>query len=68
VKKKVLVQALFYVDGIDPNASGIPDILKEKFNSKLDKMMKSSKLSTVIKKIFKKKRVKKRDNFVNTKP
>ena len=44
----------------------------KKSDFKLDKMMKSSKLSTVIKKIFKKKRVKKRtfkrDNFVNTKP
>jgi|TARA_R110000803_G_scaffold161581_2_gene225259 hypothetical protein len=36
VKKKVLVQALFYVDGIDPNASGIPDILKEKFEKDVD--------------------------------
>ena len=40
----------------------------KKSDFKLDKMMKSSKLSTVIKKIFKKKQVKKRDNFVNTKP
>lgn len=40
----------------------------KKSNSKLDRIMKSSKLSKVIKKIYKKKQVKKRDNFVNTKP
>jgi hypothetical protein len=42
----------------------------KKLTSKLDKMMKSSKLSTVIKKSSKKNGSKnvKRDNFVNTKP
>tara|TARA_R110000803_G_scaffold161581_2_gene225258 strand:- start:3829 stop:3960 length:132 start_codon:yes stop_codon:yes gene_type:complete len=40
----------------------------KKSDSKLDRIMKSSKLSTVIKKIYKKKQVKKHDNSVNTKP
>ena len=67
-----LKKAVVYINWAIEQMENMWDTLimqkNKKSDSKLDKMMKSSKLSTVIKKIFKKKRVKKRDNFVNTKP
>ena len=36
-EKEVLVQALFYVDGVDPGAADIPDLLRDKFQTEVDK-------------------------------
>ncbi len=35
-EKEVLVQALFYVDGVDPNAADLPDLLRNKFQTEVD--------------------------------
>lgn len=36
-EREVLVQALFYVDAIDPNAANIPDLLRDKFETEVDR-------------------------------
>ena len=36
-EKEVLVQALFYMDGVDPNAADLPDLLRDKFQTEVDK-------------------------------
>ena len=36
-EREVLVQALFYVDAVDPNAANIPDLLREKFETEVDR-------------------------------
>jgi hypothetical protein len=35
-EKEVLVQALFYVDGVDPGAADLPDLLRNKFQTEID--------------------------------
>ena len=35
-EKEVLVQALFYVDGVDPGAADLPDLLRNKFQTEVD--------------------------------
>ena len=36
-EREVLVQAKFYADGVDPNAANLPDLLREKFETEVDK-------------------------------
>lgn len=36
-EREVLVQAKFYVDAVDPNAANIPDLLREKFETEVDR-------------------------------
>ena len=36
-EREVLVQALFYVDAVDPNAANIPDLLRDKFETEVDR-------------------------------
>ena len=36
-KREVLVGATFYVDGVDPNAEGLPDLLRDKFEQEVDR-------------------------------
>jgi len=36
-EREVLVGATFYVDNVDPNAEGLPDLLRDKFEQKVDK-------------------------------
>lgn len=36
-EREVLVGATFYVDGVDPNAEGLPDLLRDKFQQEVDK-------------------------------
>ena len=34
-EREVLVGATFYVDGVDPNAEGLPDLLRDKFEQEV---------------------------------
>ena len=36
-EREVLVQALFYVDAVDPNAANIPELLRDKFETEVDR-------------------------------
>lgn len=36
-EREVLVGATFYVDNVDPNAEGLPDLLRDKFEQEVDK-------------------------------
>jgi len=36
-EREVLVGATFYVDNVDPNAEGLPDLLRDKFQQEVDK-------------------------------
>jgi len=36
-KREVLVQAKFYADGVDPNAANLPDLLRDKFETEVNK-------------------------------
>ena len=36
-KREVLVGAIFYVDNVDPNAEGLPDLLRDKFEQEVDR-------------------------------
>ena len=36
-EREVLVQAKFYADGVDPNAANLPDLLRDKFETEVDK-------------------------------
>ena len=36
-EREVLVGATFYVDGVDPNAEGLPDLLRDKFEQEVDR-------------------------------
>ena len=36
-EKEVLVQATFYVDEVDPGAANLPDLLREKFETEVDR-------------------------------
>jgi len=36
-EREVLVRATFYVDKIDPNAEGLPDLLRDKFEQEVDR-------------------------------
>tara|TARA_R110002049_G_scaffold295175_1_gene482371 strand:- start:411 stop:695 length:285 start_codon:yes stop_codon:yes gene_type:complete len=36
-EREVLVGATFYVDNVDPNAQGLPDLLRDKFEQEVDK-------------------------------
>ena len=36
-EREVLVGATFYVDKIDPNAEGLPDLLRNKFEQEVDR-------------------------------
>ena len=36
-EREVLVGATFYVDKVDPNAEGLPDLLRDKFQQEVDK-------------------------------
>jgi len=36
-EREVLVQAKFYIDAVDPNAANVPDLLREKFETEVDK-------------------------------
>ena len=36
-EREVLVGATFYVDNVDPNAEGLPDLLRDKFEREVDK-------------------------------
>ena len=36
-EREVLVGATFYVDNVDPNAEGLPDLLRDKFEQEVDR-------------------------------
>ena len=36
-EREVLVGATFYVDCVDPNAEGLPDLLRDKFEQEVDR-------------------------------
>ena len=36
-EREVLVQAKFYADGVDPNAANLPDLLRDKFETEVNK-------------------------------
>jgi len=36
-EREVLVQAKFYVDEVDPNAPNVPDLLRDKFETEVDR-------------------------------
>lgn len=36
-EREVLVGATFYVDNVDPNAEGLPNLLRDKFQQEVDK-------------------------------
>tara|TARA_R110002073_G_scaffold233322_1_gene394488 strand:- start:374 stop:652 length:279 start_codon:yes stop_codon:yes gene_type:complete len=36
-ERKVLVGATFYADNVDPNAEGLPDLLRNKFEQEVDR-------------------------------
>ena len=36
-EREVLVQAKFYADGVDPNAANLPDLLRDKFETEVDR-------------------------------
>ena len=36
-EREVLVQAKFYVDGVDPNAANLPDLLRDKFETEVNR-------------------------------
>jgi hypothetical protein len=36
-EREVLVGATFYADNVDPNAEGLPDLLRDKFEQEVDR-------------------------------
>jgi hypothetical protein len=36
-EREVVVQAKFYVDAVDPNAANTPDLLRERFETEVDR-------------------------------
>jgi hypothetical protein len=36
-EREVLVQARFYLDKVDPNAANLPDLLRDKFETEVDR-------------------------------
>jgi len=36
-EREVLVQAKFYLDKVDPNATNLPDLLRDKFEKEVDR-------------------------------
>ena len=36
-EREVLVQAKFYLDKVDPNAANLPDLLRDKFETEVDR-------------------------------